>query len=155
MLVLVAWLQADASIAQDLTPNQRTAISAIEQLGAKVTVIDSDGDVSTEVFLSDHRTNDVAKAVSLLHTLPKCRELVTYWATITNDELAVIGRLDDLQTLKLSDSFTCRNSKISDEGIRHLSNLKQLRILYLARTRITDDGLRHIRALRNLSLIHI
>ena len=155
MLVLVAWVHAEVGVAQDLTNDQRTAISAIEQLGAKVTVKNSVGGVSTEVFLSDYLSSDIPKAVSLLPTLPKCRKLVTYWATITDHELAVIGKLDDLQTLNLSDSFTCRNSEISDEGIRYLSNLNQLRVLYLARTRITNDGLRHVRSLGELEEIDI
>ena len=54
-------------------------------------------------------------------------------------------------------SFYKNKSTVTDAGIVHLENLKQLRELYLGRTKISDVGLAHLMALtklRHLTLHH-
>jgi len=154
-VIFASLLHAGTGLAQELSEEYRAAISSIEKLGAKVTVRNVSGSISTEVFLSDNLCKNIGKAVSLLPTLPNCRSIVSYWATITDDELETIGKLRNLEILKLSDPFTGRSSEITDEGLRHLRHLNQLRNLSLANTRITNNGLIHLRNLRRLEEIDI
>lgn len=47
------------------------------------------------------------------------------------------------------------NAKISDSGLRTVSQLKGINELYLAETLITDKGLRHLESMSNLRLLYL
>lgn len=155
MVVAATFLQGGGGQAQDLSEDHREAISSIEKLGAKVTVKNADGEISTEVFLSDSLCENLGTAFALLPHLPSCRVVTAYWASVTDDEMEYLGELRDLEVLKLSDAFTGRSSEITDKGLRYLRHLTQLRTLSLANTRITNKGLVQFRNLRKLEEIDI
>ncbi|HJT33112.1 MAG TPA: HEAT repeat domain-containing protein [Pirellulales bacterium] len=70
---------------------------------------------------------------------------------ISDENLALIGRLPNLELLNLS------GTSIDDAGLAHLVNLKQLAHLQLNNTKITSAGLVHLAGmeqLRSLSLDH-
>jgi hypothetical protein len=58
---------------------------------------------------------------------------------VTDRGLAVIGRMNKLETLWLNDT------DVTDEGLRHLEHLKSLRIVWLVDTKVTVDGVRRLR----------
>jgi hypothetical protein len=60
---------------------------------------------------------------------------------ISNEGLKRLGGLTNLRMLLLT------NTKISDDGMKHLSGLTNLQFLWLENTQITDEGLKHLRSL--------
>ena len=66
---------------------------------------------------------------------------------VSDDGLAVLGKMTSLQTLMLD------NTEITDDGLVHLKNLTNLQTLILDNTEITDDGLVHLKNLTNLQLL--
>lgn len=70
---------------------------------------------------------------------------------MTDEMLAQAAQIPHLTVLKLGN---CK--QLTDEGVRHLAKLPNLRELDLSQTRVTDDGLKVLRelpALRSLSLV--
>jgi hypothetical protein len=70
---------------------------------------------------------------------------------MTDEMLERISHLEHVVSLRLSNSKT-----LSDEGIRHLARMPQLRELDLSQTAVTDRGLevlRHLPNLESLSLV--
>ena len=65
---------------------------------------------------------------------------------LTDDDLAVVGKISSLRLLRISYA-----PNVTDNGIRHLSKLKELRGLVLSNTRLTDAGLKHLKPLHNLT----
>jgi hypothetical protein len=63
--------------------------------------------------------------------------------------LALLGRLDRLQGLRLT------SSAVTDAGLAHLRGLSHLRELQIGRTRIGDIGMAHIRSLTSLTSLYI
>lgn len=64
--------------------------------------------------------------------------------SVDDDTLKMLGRLTQLQTLRLS------GSSITDTGLEHLATLSDLRILGLSSTGISDSGVKHIAKLEKL-----
>ena len=60
------------------------------------------------------------------------RQLWLPEAAVTDDEMAIIGSLSDLEFLQLD------GSNITDKGFAHLANLKKLTLLDMPGVRITD-----------------
>jgi len=71
------------------------------------------------------------------------------YSTLSNDQLKDIGKLTDLRLLFLN------NTEISDEGTVHLHNLKELRYLNLVGTAVTDKTLTILKALDNLKTVYL
>lgn len=89
-------------------------------------------------------------------------------ATVTDEDMAVIGRANTLREVWLLDShvsdaglahlaglrklqyLTLYGDKFGDAGLAHLSELTELRSLYLFRTKVSDAGLVHLKKLKNL-----
>ena len=67
----------------------------------------------------------------------------------TDVQMELLRGLDKLQTLDVS------NSKVSDKGLYHLSELIELRSLDLDGTEITDEGLTHLSKLKNLQTLEL
>jgi len=63
---------------------------------------------------------------------------------VTDDALRTIGQLTNLKELEL------RAQDVTDEGLKHLAPLEQLERLDLSRTQVTNEGLTHLAALKSL-----
>jgi internalin A len=69
--------------------------------------------------------------------------------TLSDADLAVLAAFPDLQTLDL------RLTRIGDEGVLHLKNLKKLRFLNLFRSQLTDTGLTYLSGMIELETLLI
>lgn len=67
----------------------------------------------------------------------------------TDDDLALIARLPHIQNLYL------RDTRIGDEGVRHLRTLGGLTDLFLSFTQITDESLEVVAGFRNLKRLRL
>ena len=63
---------------------------------------------------------------------------------VTDEDLLLIGKLPRLHTLSLN--FT----QVSDEGLAHVRNCRQLNYLGLAETKVTGEGLVHVAGMTEL-----
>ncbi len=63
---------------------------------------------------------------------------------ITDQGMALIGRMEELESLILS------NTNITDDGVRHLRGLAKLRSLDLDHSRVGDRGLAYLEDCRNI-----
>lgn len=87
----------------------------------------------------------LAQNTNLLHV-----ESVSVAKNITDEHLALLEPLaPQLAWLYLN------KTQITDEGLKHLAGLKQLRRLHLANTAITDAEVRHLEGLENLETLNI
>lgn len=72
---------------------------------------------------------------------------------VTDETLVAVGKLSQLQQLDL------RDGSISDAGLAHLTELKQLKALRLSGksgdTNVTDDGMKFVAQLPNLKLLSL
>jgi thiol-disulfide isomerase/thioredoxin len=68
-------------------------------------------------------------------------------STVTDDDLRLVGNLAELRTLNL------HRTGISDAGVEHLKGLRHLTTLTIGNTRITNAGLKALTALEQLELI--
>ncbi len=68
---------------------------------------------------------------------------------ITDDALALIASMDDLDTLDLS------KTKITDKGIAHLANHAKLSDIMLSGTQVTNGVLTHLSTLRTLDRVYV
>jgi hypothetical protein len=67
---------------------------------------------------------------------------------ITDDDLAYLKKLPNLKELSLPDTIT-------DNGLAHVGQLTELRVLFLQGPRITDAGLRHLKGLNRLEFLSL
>jgi hypothetical protein len=67
----------------------------------------------------------------------------------TDEDLLYVARFTGLERLYL------RQTRISDAGLRHLRNLRQLRALYLSYTQITDQSADIIAGFENLESLRL
>ena len=90
-----------------------------------------------------------------------------------DDTLALVGRLDRLQDLRLTSSavtdaglahlrgltdlrdLQIGRTQVGDVGTAQIKRLTSLRSLYIADTQVTDAGLVHLRALTNLRILYL
>ena len=100
-------------------------------------------------------------------------ERTTKAQQVTDDQLACLGALADLESLNLHGAsvtdaglvhltelknlhtLTLHGRSITDEGLAHLKSMESLTSLGLAGTAITDDGLKHLVALPNLRYLNL
>ncbi|MCI0455678.1 MAG: hypothetical protein L0Z62_01695 [Gemmataceae bacterium] len=66
-----------------------------------------------------------------------------------DDDLPVIGRLADLESLKLA------HTAVTDRGLKHLRPLLRLRTLDLTGTKVTDEAVAALRKLRALNSVSV
>jgi Leucine-rich repeat (LRR) protein len=84
------------------------------------------------------------KSLNLLRKFP-LKSLICP-AKMTDDGLVIIGSFPQLESLVLS-----RQQRITDAGLKHLSNLKTLQSITLEGTNISDAGIQHLRGLTELT----
>lgn len=75
---------------------------------------------------------------------PIVRQAVYNDTKITDDGLKHLKKLSKLQTLYLV------ANKVTDEGLKHLEGLTSLQTLHLSTPKVTDAGLEHLKGLSNL-----
>ncbi len=63
--------------------------------------------------------------------------------TLTDDGLKQLGALKQLKRLELSDT------PVTDDSVRHLAGLKKVEMLDLDRTKVTDAGLKRLAEMEN------
>ncbi len=68
---------------------------------------------------------------------------------ITDDALRTVGRLTNLKEMEL------RGQDVTNEGLKHLAPLKRLERLDLSETHVTNDGLTELAALKSLKQLSI
>jgi Leucine-rich repeat (LRR) protein len=96
-----------------------------------------------ELVLPDYITED--EDLAMLIALPVPGKLVVNGCEISDNGLKSIGALQGLRRLDLSGC-----SRITAAGMQHLSQLKELESLCLARTPLTDDSLRPLAKITKL-----
>jgi internalin A len=83
------------------------------------------------------------KELQKLHRL----ETLSFWkAGLTDEGLAAIKKIPSLRTLQL---IGCE--RVTNEGMRHIGEMVQLRSLDIDTATITDEGVRHLRGLIHLN----
>ncbi len=104
-------------------------------------------------FRESQRFSD--RSVAALGGLAKLEELDLSQGNIDNAWFDHLGRLRELRWLRLAgprgftDNLAGRR-RFTDAGIRHLSQLRQLRHLDLCSTKLSDAGLEHLSGLASL-----
>jgi len=80
---------------------------------------------------------------------PMVRQAVTNDTKITDDGLKHLKKLSKLQSLYLD------TNKVTDEGLKHLEGLTNLQTLHLDANKVTDEGLVHLEGLTNLQSLSL
>ena len=121
-------------------PDNPADVAAIEAAGitiAKSNVTDN----VRHVYGDNHRVNPSAW-ISHLRGLHSVKEL-RLPDTTTDDDLQYVAGMKSLETLWLSGHF-------SDEGLKPISTLTNLKVLYCGNAGITSAGARHLTPIVNL-----
>lgn len=113
----------------------------------EVEAIDLQGLAASQIesirFESGRHVND--NVLQSLANAKMLQELVIgSRANISNEGLAAIGKLKNLQVLSVA------GTKVTDEGLKNLSELTKLRDLYIGGPELTGTGLSHLRAAKSL-----
>jgi Leucine-rich repeat (LRR) protein len=95
------------------------------------------------------------------------------YKTVTDNELAYLGGLTEVETIDLSGTTISSTgmvylsdlprlrylyltfTKVDDAGLEHIGKLKELRWLILRDTEVTDEGLQHLQGLAKLELLNM
>lgn len=80
--------------------------------------------------------NRTDEALQHLHCFPKLRVLLLQETQVTDASMKYIGEMTELESIYMWDA-----AEVSDDGVRHLANLKKLHQIHLSTSRITDDSL--------------
>jgi hypothetical protein len=109
------------------------------------------GDVvmSDAIAVSWHAPNAGLADTLVLYDLPKLEDLRLNMRQLTDDGIRPVAALTELRRLDL----WCR--RITDKALPHLAGLHQLRTLDLYSTQVTDEGLKHLYGLRNLKQLKL
>jgi endonuclease YncB( thermonuclease family) len=108
----------------------------------------------------------------IVKDLPHTRRLNLYRTVLTDDLLAKLASLSELEELSVGWGVTdaglvhlkelprlshlnLHQKKISDAGLKHLAHCTQLQDLELSRTLITDAGLKHLKGLQRLRYLDL
>lgn len=75
---------------------------------------------------------------------------------LADDDLMVLRELPEVQTVTLRGVHTIKGNHFTDEGLRHVGQLKKLRYLDLSvNYHLTDAGLRHLESLKQLEYLDL
>src|SRR5262245_44186676 len=104
-------------------------------------------------------TNDVEKAVNKLGgyvrrlTNGEIYRLSLHGTKATDEDLKTLTPL--LTPLTQLKHIDLTRTKVSDEGMKHLSELKGLIDLELSQTKVTDAGLKHLAQISRLTTLNL
>ncbi len=134
--------------------SQRTAISKLEDLGARVQLLD-DALIEVEGYevrlFEEHFTKQGLiedEVFSQLRNVRNCL-LILHGTPVTDAGLQRLSEMTGLIGLNL------HRTRITDSGIEYLNSLTELRLLKLKRTDFTDSGLQHLRNLTSLFVLYL
>jgi len=96
--------------------------------------------------VSLRETQATDRDLEILKFFPHLRRLDLAKTAVTDDGLAIVGRLRELESLSVV------GLEIDDRGIEHLKSLR-LTHLSLWKTRVTDAGVRHLRHMTMLRML--
>ena len=89
-------------------------------------------------------------AMAKSHGVPKFARVFLYDSSVITDAgLAHLGQLKNIRKLDL------RGTRITDAGLEHLSGLTELLELVLAKTETTDAGLAHFHGMKYLRVLDL
>jgi hypothetical protein len=126
------------------------AAKEIDALGGFVHPLRDNTPVHTiDLSKSDAQPN-IDAIVELLPALGNVKTFNARGASLTDEHLETIGRLDSLTALLLHD-----NKKITDAGMAHLTGLDNLASLELYGTQITAKGLESVAEITSLTTLNI
>ena len=75
---------------------------------------------------------------------------------LADDDLMVLRELPEVQTVTLRGVHTIKGNHFTDDGLRHVGQLKKLRYLDLSvNYQLTDAGLRHLESLKQLEYLDL
>lgn len=126
------------------------------------------GESTTLDSLSLFRVMPTKEIIDTLTTL-QLRRLTLSLQEVSDEDLQAIGKLEKLSFLSINESpnitdeglaslsslklssLSFADANLTDEGLRHLSEMTSLTSLMLSGQQITDDGLKHLNKLTNLA----
>ena len=82
-------------------------------------------------------------------------ELNDEGVAVINDTKITDDGLKHLKDLTKLDSLSLHSGKVTDDGLKHLSVLTSLQTLHLSISKVTDAGLEHLKGLTNLKSLSI
>jgi type II secretory pathway pseudopilin PulG len=122
-----------------LPKDQQEAIADLNRRGVYIWLGDDEGEIVAEARGPPMNGNDLRA----LGRLPLLLDAQFSGVDIADDDLKSLSK----QTKR---RLSLANTSITDEGLRHLGNCRQLRYVDLSGTRITGTGLKHLLPLRAL-----
>ena len=125
------------------------AAKSLESLGVLVVMDGSRTHVASVNLSTVTSPDSLAKAIERLPALSALGSLDASRTTITDDQLATVGRLTTLKSLAIA------QTSITDRGLKHLAGLTQLRSLNLTTTPITGAGLTGLADLDRLKILDL
>ena len=105
--------------------------------------------MSDVIKVSWHAPDAGAGDTQVLSDLPRLNDLRLNMRQLTDDGIRPVATLTQLRRLDLC----C--SQITDHALPYLAGLRQLRTLDLYSTQVTDEGLEHLRGLKNLEQVKL
>ncbi len=132
----------------------RKAVNELEKLGARISEENEpliESSVNMVVLFPEHFDKDGEILPEVLQPLRNIRSclLGLFESRITDDGLKALAGYRNVLGLNF------HNTMISDEGLVHVSQLRQLLLLKLSHTRITHDGITRLANLNKLELIYV
>lgn len=85
-----------------------------------------------------------------LKAFPEIKKISIWSSNVTDAGLAHMKDLKNLEYLSL-----LRSSKINGSGLKHLKGMKKLASLYLWSTSTTDNGLAHVKSFSRLKVLYL
>ncbi len=123
--------------------------SALEKLGALVTLDGNQQHVQGIAFLPSTSQEKLTEAIPLIAQLPRLEVLRMAKTKIEDQQLAQIDGISSLTMLGLN------KTSISNTGLAHLRNLKRIEALYLRGTKVTEQGLKAIGRLSSIKILDL
>lgn len=139
----------EAALAQAIPPGDPEAIATVAELGVLIQPLSQETNFLQAQFLN---VVDSFTDEDLELLLPLSEQIT--WldlgdTDISDNGLQVISELKNLKKLYLE------KTRITDDGLSYLAQLEQLEYLNLYGTSITNSGLSHLRNLKNLRSLYL
>ena len=130
--------------ADQRSPEEKTAIADIKDLGGKVTI--DEKSPGRPVIAVDLRLTKVTdEELEELKAFPHLQSLDLTGTKVTDAGLEQLRGVTEIQTLDL------RDTQATDAGLACLKGMTQLQSLNLSQTKVTDLGMEHLKGLTGLS----
>jgi Leucine-rich repeat (LRR) protein len=101
-----------------------------------------------QLFLGQTTLSDAA-VLKLISVMPLLDSITVRGALVGNEFVEGIGQLVDLRYLEM------KETRLTDDGLRHLSCLSGLRELVIEQAEITDEGVPFLAGLKQLRLLQL